>query len=233
MTAGMVEPSSASADDDAAAIGNLVRAARLDGARSQRVFRALLAALARPGTIVDLDQPSSPVPAALVMALALADVDTTHAVIGDTADGRWSRVIAAATSSRPVPAGDADLVTALVPPTPSQVAHLRVGTPRAPERGARLALAVTALGVPPERAGALARLTGPGVDGEVALGVDGIGPGLLAALADRNAAFPAGVDAWLVSEAAVVGLPRSTSIAVEPGPGAGTQPTNDLRGGRS
>jgi alpha-D-ribose 1-methylphosphonate 5-triphosphate synthase subunit PhnH len=144
----------------------LVRAARLEGSASQQVFRALLAALARPGTMVDLPAVAladGTVPPALLVALALGDVDTTHAVIGHRI---WSRVVAAATSSRAVDAADADLVAAVAAPSRDDLRSLRIGSADAPERGARLALAVDRFTTAAADAAVAIRLRGPGVDGE-------------------------------------------------------------------
>ena len=60
-------------------------AARLGGVRSQRAFAALLATLSRPGTIESLDAVALPadVPPALVVPLALADVEVEVAVVDD------------------------------------------------------------------------------------------------------------------------------------------------------
>jgi alpha-D-ribose 1-methylphosphonate 5-triphosphate synthase subunit PhnH len=58
-------------------------------------------------------------------------------------------------------------------------------------------------------------VSGPGVDGVRELGIDGLGPGVLEALAEVNDAFPTGVDTWLLSDAGqVAGLPRSARLRI-------------------
>jgi alpha-D-ribose 1-methylphosphonate 5-triphosphate synthase subunit PhnH len=173
----------------------------LDGDTSQRTFRAVLDALARPGRPTRL--PAADVPAALLPVLALADLDTPVCVLGDDA---WEGAITTATSAPAVPLGAARLVAALRPLAAGELATVRTGTAAAPEEAALVALAVPALD-----GGPALTLTGPGVAGTRAVAPRGLPPDLVATRAAT--AFPAGADLLLVTpDGAVLGLPRSTRI---------------------
>jgi alpha-D-ribose 1-methylphosphonate 5-triphosphate synthase subunit PhnH len=175
--------------------------------QAQRTFRVVLDALARPGLASRLpDVPG--LPAALLPALALADLDTPACVLADRDAGRWADVLATATGAPVVGPDTARLVAALRPPRPAELAAVPRGTAAAPERGALVALTVPALD-----GGAPLRLAGPGVDGSVTVAPSGLLPGLLAARAEAVAAFPAGIDLLLVThDGLVLGLPRGTRI---------------------
>ncbi len=196
--------------------GDLVRAARLDGDRSQAAFRCLLEALSRPGSVrrvrggVLVDG----VPPALLLALAIADVEVGVAVLRSDDDADWARLLADATGARIVPIEAAACVTALVAPTPEEIDGLRRGTPLAPETAARLAIQVDALTTDDDGPISLA-LRGPGVDGIARLGVTGVRADVFEAIGAVNTAFPAGIDTWLVSiDGDVAAMPRSTQIEV-------------------
>ncbi|HYH32300.1 MAG TPA: phosphonate C-P lyase system protein PhnH [Pseudonocardia sp.] len=172
---------------------------------AQRTFRAVLDALARPGTPVALP-PVGDVPAALLPVLALADLDTPVCVLGHE---WWGDALTTATSAPVVPLGAARLVAALRPLAAGESAILRTGSAAAPEDAALVALAVPGLdGGPP------LRLSGPGVPGTRTVAARGLPQDLITARA--AAAFPSGVDLLLVApDGAAIGLPRSTRIEEE------------------
>jgi alpha-D-ribose 1-methylphosphonate 5-triphosphate synthase subunit PhnH len=180
----------------------LVRPGRRD---AQRVFRAVLDALARPGTTTHLPAPAG-APAALAPLLALADLDTPVCVLdATTADSeRWLRAVTTATSAPVAALGAARLVASLRPVTVDELRAVRVGSPADPEEAALIALAVPAL-----IGGPAVRLDGPGAAPGAVIAPVGLPVGWL----DVRAAvgYPAGADLLLVdSDGACVGLPRST-----------------------
>lgn len=190
-------------------VATLAADARLDVHASQRAFRALLDALARPGLPTLVDAPSG-VPAALVPALALADVDLTVCVLGG-GNPRWEEVVSIATGARAVELEQADLVVALRAPTPDEVRSVRRGRADAPEQSAWLALGCEAIGRGPVQI----ELRGPGVPDARAVAVAGVPAEVFDALVGINRSFPAGVDTFLVAaDGTVVGIPRSSSIEV-------------------
>ncbi|MEM8621410.1 MAG: phosphonate C-P lyase system protein PhnH [Actinomycetota bacterium] len=194
--------------------------ARLSGTASLRIFRALLDAASRPGTIARLPGRRDDIPAVLYPALALVDLDHRVAVLGDGADSEWPALVCAATGASaddgPDGIGHADVVVYVRPPTPDEITTLRRGTASAPEQGARLVVAARAISEEPppvDGSGASVELRGPGVAGSRTVAVDGIGDDVFAALADVNRDFPAGVDTWIVADdGSVVAVPRSTRL---------------------
>jgi alpha-D-ribose 1-methylphosphonate 5-triphosphate synthase subunit PhnH len=204
-------------EEDAATSARLVAAARLDTHASQAAFRLLLGALSRPGLVhaTPVDLLALDVPAPLLVALALADVDVRIAVTG-TADAlTWTKVVADATGGRPCVLEAADIVVALGAVDPADLLALRRGRPEAPEEAARLAIACRRLTGVTGPVGITVEVQGPGVKGSRRFGVDGLDAELFTTLSKINAEFPAGVDTWLLADdGAVVGLPRTTDIRI-------------------
>jgi alpha-D-ribose 1-methylphosphonate 5-triphosphate synthase subunit PhnH len=181
--------------------------AALSPETARRMFRAVLDALARPGLPARLPEPDRPGrPAALLPALALADLGTGVCVLGGPPE--VTRTLATATSAPPVDLARARLVTALHPIRPDEVAALRRGTPGAPEEGALLCVQMRGL-----YGGRRLRLSGPGVPGRRSVAPDGLPEGFLAARAASVAGYPAGIDVLLVApDGGLLGLPRTTVI---------------------
>lgn len=184
---------------------------------AQRIFRALLDALARPGTVRSLPVAAAgELPAALLPVLALADLDTPTCVLGGPDAGGWAGAVATATTAPPAPLAAARLITALRPMSAEELAAAPRGSAAAPEEGALIVLAVAGLtGGPP------LRLAGPGVAGEHTVTPRDLPAPLLAARRAAVACFPAGVDLVLVAaDGQLMGLPRSTSIRMSDDPPA-------------
>ncbi len=180
------------------------RGTRLPPATANRVFRTVLAALSRPGSVHRL--PEHPAPPALLPVLALADLDTGVCVLGG--DQGWAGLVRTATGAPSVPLPDARLVAVLDPPTPEMLLRARRGTAEAPETGALL----TVVAAP---TGRHALLTGPGVDGTARVPM-ALSSALVEARREVVAARPAGVDLLLVGPAgALVGIPRGVRVELE------------------
>jgi alpha-D-ribose 1-methylphosphonate 5-triphosphate synthase subunit PhnH len=187
---------------------------------SQRCFRSLLRALANPGQVVTLEEPDAVAAGAAVIPLALADIDTPVAIVGDEL---LASEVSEATRAPLVPVGEARLV-ALLHPSPQLIGECQTGSAEAPELGAKVGLACSRLvdrtkDGPVVEPGPVPAVTlvleGPGVEGTRNVVVEGIGRDVFEAIAASNRYFPAGLDAWLVSpEGHVAGLPRSTRIEV-------------------
>ena len=200
---------------------DLARRARLSPPESQQAFRALLDALACPGRVVRLPVSlTERMPAVLVPAAALADVEVTVAVVTGPNDD-WVDAVLQATGARVAPFTQAEMVVFRRAPSATEVASLERGDATSPERGARVSIACRSLCAPgarrPAGSGLTLTLRGPGVKGTVQIVTEGLDPEALEALADTNRSFPAGVDAWLVADdGSVVGLPRSTKVMTGP-----------------
>ncbi|QRP43505.1 phosphonate C-P lyase system protein PhnH [Amycolatopsis sp. FDAARGOS 1241] len=177
-------------------------------AESQQVFRTVLEALSRPGTVqqlpADLAQGNY---SAVLPVLALADLGTGVCVLEEGT--RWADAVALATSAPIRPLELARLVAAVRPVTAGEITKLCRGSAPAPEDAALAALAVSDVDGGDRRW----RLSGPGVPGELTLAPRGLPAGFAAARAEAVAGYPAGVDLLLVTEdGRVTGLPRTTII---------------------
>ncbi|MFD8279072.1 phosphonate C-P lyase system protein PhnH [Streptomyces solisilvae] len=196
----------------AAGTAELVTAAKLRPAQAQGVFRAVLDALARPGTVARFpsDVPGA-VPPALLPVLALADLGTGVRVLEEDGSRCWSDVVSVATDAPAVALEKARLAAAVRPVAAEEILRLHRGTADAPEDGAVLCLPVTAL----EGGPSVWRLSGPGVPGERDVAPQGAPDGFVAARAEAVAGIPAGADLLLATpDGRVMGLPRSTTITI-------------------
>jgi alpha-D-ribose 1-methylphosphonate 5-triphosphate synthase subunit PhnH len=179
---------------------------------AQQTFRAVLEALARPGTTTTLPPgPLGTIASAVVPVLALADLGTGICVLENDGDGTGDAV-ATATSAPLWPAELARLVAAIRPITDEEVRSFSRGTALTPEEGALVSLAVADVDGGQRRW----RLTGPGIADEAMLAPRGLPGGFVAARTAAVSAYPAGIDVLLVTDdGRVVGLPRTTTITEE------------------
>lgn len=184
---------------------------------AQAVFRAVMEALARPGTVqplpAGLPRPPAPLTPGLgAIALALADHETPlwldAPLAAAPAVAEWLRFHTGA----PVTADPALAAFALVadPPRCPPLAAFAQGTPDYPDRSATLVLAVTALAT-----GEGLPLEGPGIRGQTRLAAAPLPPDFRERLANNRARLPLGVDHLLVAPGSVAGLPRSTRVTAE------------------
>jgi alpha-D-ribose 1-methylphosphonate 5-triphosphate synthase subunit PhnH len=195
-------------------------ALRLSPLRSQAVFRVLLASLAKPGRVFQLPETVAGLqtgPAASqavgpgIVPLALAVIGSKIAVPGAP---DWEARICQATGASPADLTGASLVALYGPTDAAMISLLPRGTSMAPEDGAKVGLGCDTL-IARGHGEVTLELSGPGVAGHTRLGVDGVSSDVFDALRGANAAFPAGVDVWLVDERGhIAGLPRSTHQVV-------------------
>lgn len=180
---------------------------------AQGVFRAVLDALARPGTIQtlapDLDPPAPLTPELAAVALALTDRDTLvwldPALAGQAEVAAYLRFhTGAPLTDDPAQAAFAFVCEAQHSPSLSAFAP---GTPAYPDTSTTLVLAFDTLEAAPGL-----RLTGPGIHGVADLALAPMPPGWPGALQDNHAGFPLGVDCLLTAPGRVAGLPRSTAV---------------------
>ena len=173
--------------------------------QSARAFRAVLEAMARPGTIHKVEGAQPPAPlsvAAGVALLTLADSTTPLHLAGaaDCAPVRdW---IAFHIGARLVRAEDADFAVgtwAALQPT----SRFRIGEPDYPDRSATLIVEVDRL------TNHGATLTGPGIATATWLSLPET-----AAFAANRALFPLGFDCLFTFGTCLAGLPRSTRVEV-------------------
>lgn len=178
----------------------------------QATFRALLDAMARPGTVHRLPSPRPEDGAwggALLVLQALLDHEVTFHVLGDQTmphDQLLRR-----TGARSAPLDRADFVLARGGGAVAAVEEAREGGFEEPERSATVVLLAASLCGD----GVALTLSGPGIESTSMLAVEGLPAEAFEALRRRTVTFPEGVDAILVDTAGrVAALPRSTRIAL-------------------
>jgi alpha-D-ribose 1-methylphosphonate 5-triphosphate synthase subunit PhnH len=185
---------------------------------AQAAFRALLDALARPGTIVrlaptagdaDLARGSSAAPAAFAALLALSD-DTTPLFL-DTPDAVLASALRFHTGAPLVDAPARACFAYLhAPDAAAALDRFAAGAPDAPEQSATLFVRVDAL-----TGGAPVRLRGPGIDGACDIAPAGLPAAFWTARAAFAPLFPCGIDVFLVCGRELLGLPRTTHAEVD------------------
>jgi alpha-D-ribose 1-methylphosphonate 5-triphosphate synthase subunit PhnH len=173
---------------------------------SQACFRAVLDAMARPGTIHTVTAPHEPPTplhrATAAVLLTLIDVDTP--IWLDTAAtpaAEWINFHCGAPSAT---LGTAAFALAL---KPVPLAALTAGSDDAPELGATLILQVAAFGTGPALS-----LSGPGLAAPATLRVDGLAHSFVAEWATNHARFPRGVDLILCAGDQLAAFPRTLHI---------------------
>jgi alpha-D-ribose 1-methylphosphonate 5-triphosphate synthase subunit PhnH len=183
---------------------------------AQRVFDAVMNALARPGRLqtltTTLEPPAPLTPELAAVALALADHEAPLWLDADLASAAAVSDFlrfhtGAAIVSDPGEAAFA-LVTASEKPLPvTQFAH---GTPEYPDRSTTLVFSVSALF---DAEGWFLR--GPGIADRQNLRVSPWPHDLAEILRANRALFPCGLDVLLAAPGRIAGLPRSTRLAEE------------------
>jgi alpha-D-ribose 1-methylphosphonate 5-triphosphate synthase subunit PhnH len=182
------------------------------GHDAQRLFRAVLDAFAHPGRITSLpDPPSGPgvlSPATAAYLLTLVDRDTPLWLAPEF-DVPAVRDFVRFHTGAPIVAERSAAVFAVLPhDMASSLDGFAIGTDPYPDRSATLVIEVPVLGAGPAR-----RWRGPGIAGETAVAVGGLGADFWQAWADNHALFPCGVDIVFSAGSQLLALPRS--IAVE------------------
>lgn len=178
---------------------------------SQRVFRALLDAMSRPGRIVTLPPPPE-IPAALhpataAVCLALLDFETPLWLAGpDTVETRAWLAFHAGCPFVATPGQAAFALVTDIAALPA-LGDLALGSDEMPERSTTLLLQVDRL-----VAGQGQRLSGPGIDGTAHLAVDGVTEAFWTDRAAACALFPRGLDVIFTAGPALAALPRTTQV---------------------
>lgn len=180
--------------------------------QSQATFRAVLDALAEPGTeravagIAEAPVPLAPVAAAVIATLA--DFETSvwrDAVLQTPEVDAWL----AFHTGAPAVSDPARAVFALVGAVEAcpDFADFALGTDIDPSTSTTLILAVAGFA-----GGRRYRLAGPGIDGTREVAIAGAPADLADRLAANHAVFPRGVDLILAGPISVMGLPRTTRL---------------------
>lgn len=167
----------------------------------QRVYRALLAATASPGSVHDVG------PGALTAVLAtLCDATTSLADPSSLLPLR-DRALLRAGQAGPE---SADFVLCDGGCAPEAFTPA-LGELESPERGATLLVTAARIGRGPLKL----VIEGPGVNGQAALAVNGVHPRWFERRADWVADFPVGVDFVLCDDERIAALPRTARVRLE------------------
>jgi alpha-D-ribose 1-methylphosphonate 5-triphosphate synthase subunit PhnH len=180
--------------------------------QSQAVFRALMDAMARPGTITPLGAAAAPPaplgPGAGAIALTLCDDGTPvwlSPALAKSSVPAWLSFHTGAARTDVKPEARFVFVEAggIVP----GFDQFALGTQEYPDRSATLVLEIAAL---EDGAGLIS--TGPGINGEAVVSPMGLPDIFLTLWAENCALFPRGVDLILVAGTNVLCLPRTTKL---------------------
>ena len=180
---------------------------------AQSVFRSVMDAMARPGSIQRI-APTAGTPAVMMrgtaaIALTLFDHDTPIWLDGRTsatADvAKWLKFH----TSAPVVSDSSIASFALVgdPENLPALDRFAFGSNEYPDRSTTLILQVGSL-----TDGPAVELRGPGIDGAAALRASIQPPDLFERLAVNAALFPRGIDVVLVHDDSIVAIPRTTRL---------------------
>jgi len=192
---------------------------------SAQVFRQLLDAFARPGTIVQLPNREDAGrfstidhPHAIAAVATLLDNETTFTVASDgewlpasNEVVRWLLEVTTAKVSDPSQCTFAVLLDATFG---SLIGQLPLGTLNAPELSATAFICVDALGDEPvDDTTMTLELRGPGIQEMTLLSIAGLQPDDVAKLHQTRRELPLGIDVYLIDRSGrCAGLPRSTRI---------------------
>jgi alpha-D-ribose 1-methylphosphonate 5-triphosphate synthase subunit PhnH len=182
---------------------------------SQRTFRAIMDALARPGTITTVAAaiaPSTPLkPAAAAIALTLLDYETPvwldpALAAAEVAD--WLRFHTGA----PITADPGEAAFAFVANSAEAPSFdaFALGSMDYPDRSTTLVLQVETFA-----AGESLSLSGPGIAGTQTFRAEPLPRRFREQLISNRAAFPRGVDVILAADHAITALPRSARVTDE------------------
>ena len=181
---------------------------------SNRVFRAALEAMSRPGKIVTVPEFATPDGlnnASTAVLLALADVDTpiwidpaicTNAILSHLRFHTGAEITSDVSK--------AAFVIASADSDTDYLNELSLGTPEMPHMSATLILLVDGFSDTPSMV-----LSGPGIKDKETLGVTPLPKGFLEWAQANQRLFPCGVDTFFASASSLAALPRSSNIEVK------------------
>jgi alpha-D-ribose 1-methylphosphonate 5-triphosphate synthase subunit PhnH len=178
----------------------------------QRVLRAVLEAMARPGRVLSVTGPvESPAPldpATTALCLALIDLDTALWLDAAAASPAVLEYVSFHCGAPPA-AGPSEARFAVVadPASMPPLDAFEARDDEEPERSATLIVQVGGF-----QTGLGRRLRGPGIQGEAWLGVSGLTPAFWDQLRHNHMCFPRGVDVILAAGHQIAALPRSTRV---------------------
>lgn len=181
---------------------------------SQRTFRSLLNAMARPGAIaevaVNVTAPAPLSPAATAIALTLFDHDTP-VWLDETATSDGALSLLTFHCGCPITADPMTASFAVIaqPAGMPSLDRFSPGSDAYPDGSTTLVIDLPSLD-----GGQAIRLTGPGIERSAKIAPAGLPDGFWDWMASNRAVFPLGVDLILTSKATAICLPRTTKTEV-------------------
>jgi len=179
---------------------------------SGRAFRALLNAMAHPGTVFPVlgpkEHPALLSDAASAVLLTLCDY-ATPVWLGESLDVAEVRSYLRFHTGAPLTDQPARAAFAVLDKgfEPLGVERFSPGTPDYPDRATTVVVEVERFGE-----GDLARLSGPGIETETTLAVTGLPLSFWEDMQANNAEFPLGIDVILTVPGELCAIPRSILI---------------------
>ena len=183
-------------------------------ARDQHVFRTLLSCFARPGTIgrIPHDQSMGSLSGQSVassVGRCLLDHEVSFAILG--LDHSFAEHLLRVTAARSTDLSEAEYVFTSPDQMIPALNDANVGTDEYPDQSATLIVLCDGFGAD----GSALTLSGPGIQGERSLSVQGVDPEAFDVLSDINADYPLGIDLILTShDGSVACMPRTTSAEI-------------------
>ena len=188
---------------------------------SQAVFRTALQALSHPGRVLeiahDAQAPSQGHTASAALLLSMLDADSTlwlSPALAASDAALWlhfhtgCQIVSDVSLAQFAWIGQGDVMPAL--------ASLAQGSDAYPDQSATCVIDLDSLSNAAQRQGTWL-LSGPGIQSEQTLSVNGLAVDFLVQWAANHAGFPRGVDVFLAAQDQIVGLPRTTSIKLQGG----------------
>lgn len=180
--------------------------------QSQQVFRHVLDAMARPGTVETIDQciegPETLDLASTAVALALVDFETPLYLSPALSNEAAETYLKFHCGTRIV-AETKDAAFAILSGAPEDLGAFNTGTEEYPEQGITLIIQVETI-----RTNGPLTLTGPGIKDSAKLGLPDVPAQFWGQRAKLQRYFPRGIDLVFVSGAEMLALPRTTNVTL-------------------
>lgn len=179
----------------------------------QRAFKAVMDALARPGTLHQLPREAAPpkaLPQGLAeIALTLCDHDSPvwldPELVSENAVSDWLKFHTGAPIVAETASADFAFVTGALP----RLANFAPGSDEYPDRSTTIVLSLPSLS-----GGPALTLRGPGIKETAIINPAGLSGDFLTQWAENREQFPRGIDLLLVAPEGLIGLPRTTRISL-------------------
>lgn len=181
---------------------------------TQKIYRQMLDAMARPGKICPLPELNLTSVAGLSkfatgMVFTLLDSDTSIAVIPQ--NEVWLDYFHLNTGAKVTTPAQAEFIIVNGRDECKQILEINRGSLLSPETGSTVIIMVDRVAA--DGPGMGLTLTGPGINGQMRLVITGVNPANLAGIIDLNNEYPLGVDVFFVDEVGnLTAVPRSSSL---------------------